>query len=92
MLTGRMSKELLQKMYYMKARHRSDFPLSKWTYHNYWQNQDQILKIEDDFTDNIERVHVDSLTTQEFIERYEKKSKPVILTGVTDNWPATKNW
>lgn len=26
------------------------------------------------------------------MEKYEKGSKPVIITGITDEWPAQKKW
>ncbi|KJE94155.1 hypothetical protein CAOG_08826 [Capsaspora owczarzaki ATCC 30864] len=42
--------------------------------------------------DTIERVHVDSLSEAEFIERYERPGVPVVITGCADDWPATKNW
>ena len=53
-----------------------------------------MLKVHDPavFTDTIERIGVNDLTVDEFIERYEKGSKPVIITGVTDEWPAKKEW
>ena len=43
-------------------------------------------------TDTIERVHVNDLTVEEFIQRYEKGSRPVIITGVTDTWRGTQEW
>jgi len=33
-----------------------------------------------------------NLSLQEFIEEYDKKNKPVILTDVTDNWRAKTEW
>lgn len=57
----------------------------------YWRRNKEVLS-EKGFTDTIERIHVDSLTTEEFIERYEKGSRPVILTGVSDSWAATMHW
>ena len=44
------------------------------------------------FVDSIPRVHVDSIRDEEFHERYEKGSKPVIITGVTDNWEGLTDW
>ena len=38
--------------------------------------------------DTIERVSVNKITVQEFIEKYERGSRPFILTGVADEWPA----
>ena len=40
-----------------------------------------------DFKDTIERVNYNELNEQEFINRFEFGSKPVIINGVADNWP-----
>lgn len=42
--------------------------------------------------DSVERVDIRSLAHQEFIRRYEKPLKPVVLTGAMENWPAMKKW
>lgn len=44
------------------------------------------------FPDNIERVHIDNITVHEFIEKYEKGSRPVIIQGVAEGWPAWQTW
>ena len=46
----------------------------------------------EDCLDNIERVDASTLSYEEFVERYEKPLKPVILTGLTNDWPATSKW
>lgn len=46
----------------------------------------------DEFIDNIERIHVDDMTIEEFIERYESGHKPVIIQGVTKDWKANEEW
>lgn len=54
---------------------------------------DRILKGEDDtFQDTIERIHVDDMTFEEFVEKYERGSKPVIIQGVVDSWSAKHEW
>lgn len=42
--------------------------------------------------DTIERVSISKITVHEFIEKFEKGSKPFILTGVADAWPAWQQW
>jgi histone arginine demethylase JMJD6 len=42
--------------------------------------------------DNIERVNINEITVEQFIEKYEKGSRPCIITGVADTWPAQKAW
>ena len=53
-----------------------------------------MLKIEDpeQFRDTIERISVSDLTVEEFIERYERGNRPVIITGVTETWAGTQEW
>ena len=43
-------------------------------------------------TDTIERVSIDKITVEEFIQNYERGSRPVILTGVANEWPAWHEW
>jgi histone arginine demethylase JMJD6 len=45
-----------------------------------------------DFRDTIERIHIDAITVEEFQERYERGSRPVIIQGVVDRWPANTEW
>jgi len=44
------------------------------------------------FVDTIERINVNDVTVEQFIEKYERGHKPCIITGVTDNWPAHQTW
>ncbi|KAH6770616.1 2-oxoglutarate and oxygenase superfamily protein [Perilla frutescens var. hirtella] len=40
----------------------------------------------------VEKVNGKELAYSEFIENYLKKNQPVILTGLTDDWRACKDW
>lgn len=51
----------------MKAKHRSNLVLRKWSQDGYFFKQNQVCKVPDDFIDNIERIHVNDLTVDEFI-------------------------
>lgn len=42
--------------------------------------------------DTLQRVSVKSTGHEKFIEQYEKPLRPVILTDVTDSWPAKERW
>ncbi|XP_022191241.2 bifunctional arginine demethylase and lysyl-hydroxylase PSR [Nilaparvata lugens] len=42
--------------------------------------------------DNVERIHVNKVSTTEFIEKFEKPYKPVVIVGCQDNWKATHKW
>jgi histone arginine demethylase JMJD6 len=44
------------------------------------------------FVDTIERINVNDVTVEQFIEKFEKGHKPCIITGITDNWPANQEW
>ena len=92
--SGKMGNSLVQKMNYMKSKHRSNLLLRKWSQDGYWCRQNDILKVNDPqtFTDTIERVNINDLTVEEFIERYEKGNKPCIITGVTDTWRGMQEW
>ena len=89
-----MSNCLVQKMNYMKSKHRSNLLLRKWSADGYWCRQNDLLKVKDPatFTDTIERISINDLTVDEFIERYEKGNRPCIITGVTDNWRGSSEW
>lgn len=38
----------------------------------------------------VEKRH--SVSTDEFVERFVRGSRPLVLTGVTEDWPAMKRW
>ena len=91
--TGKMSNELKQKMNYMKSKHRTNLLLRKWSADGYFFKKDVLAKNDlPQIQDNIERIHVDDLTVEQFIEKYEIGHKPVIITGVTDTWKANTEW
>lgn len=78
-LKGRMSSRLTQWVDYLKSKHRTDTLLEKWFTEKYYSKQPEIFKLPEDFRDEIERVHVNDLTVEEFQERYEKADRPVII-------------
>ena len=52
-----------------------------------------MLKIKDQsFKDTIERIHINDITVEQFIEKYERGHRPVIIQGVTDTWPGMTEW
>lgn len=44
------------------------------------------------FEDNAERISVGECLPNEFIEKFEKPYKPVVILGVQDNWKAKHKW
>lgn len=43
-------------------------------------------------TDNIQRIHYDQVSKNEFVDLFEKQSRPVIIQGVADSWAGLKEW
>lgn len=44
------------------------------------------------FRDNVERIDVSKVSTEEFVTRYEKTYTPAVLTNVQEDWPAKYKW
>lgn len=40
----------------------------------------------------MEKVNGKELTYVEFVEKYIDRNQPVILTGLTGDWPACRDW
>ena len=59
-----------------------------WTELEYGKNFDHFLK----FEDNCERIHAPDVDCDEFIEKYEKIYKPVVITGIQEGWKAQSKW
>ena len=67
--------------------HKDDQDL--WNVLNYHRNFDlDPSKI----NDNVPRIDVNEVSLEQFVEKFEKIYKPVVITGVTDNWNAKYKW
>ena len=60
-----------------------------WSTNNYCQTFNLSV---DSFVDNVERIDVNEVRTEQFVERYEKLYRPVVITGLCDNWKASHKW
>ena len=60
-----------------------------WTANNYSQTFDLNPNA---FEDNVERIGVQEVRVEQFVERYEKLYRPVVVTGVCDHWKACHKW
>lgn len=40
----------------------------------------------------VERIHVKDVSPEEFIEKFEKPYKPVVILGCTEEWKANYKW
>lgn len=52
-----------------------------WTALNYCSRFDKFW----DFEDNVERIHAKDVSCEDFIERFEKLNKPVVIEGIQVN-------
>lgn len=92
-----MSPETEAKLNEVKLKHRSSLSLEDWQRDRYFEKQgyvcDRVLRGEDsNFKDTIERIEVDQVSMEEFHERYERGSRPVIIRGIAERWPAMREW
>ncbi len=46
----------------------------------------------DKINDTLDRIHVNDVSCEEFIQRYEKPYKPVVILGAQDDWNAQQKW
>jgi histone arginine demethylase JMJD6 len=61
------------------------FKWQQWKFHqkDYWI---------DSFVDNSPRIDYRFVSKREFIDNFEAKNIPVVITNVTDDWKANKHW
>ncbi|XP_004923869.1 bifunctional arginine demethylase and lysyl-hydroxylase PSR [Bombyx mandarina] len=60
----------------------------QWTILKYHNNFTEFLQCKD----NVDRISAIQVTPEEFIEKYEKIYKPVVITDVQTNWKANYKW
>lgn len=44
------------------------------------------------FEDNCERIHASKVDCDEFVEKYEKLYKPVVIQGLQEGWKSQTKW
>lgn len=59
-----------------------------WTAHKYANHFEEYLKC----NDNVERINESEVSPHEFIDKYEKIYKPVVITNVQTAWKANTKW
>ncbi|CDH51719.1 jumonji domain containing 6 [Lichtheimia corymbifera JMRC:FSU:9682] len=77
-----------RKIHRAKTKARSELDLfqwSKWRFckQDYWINP---------YVDVTPRIDYRSTSKEEFIAKYEEPNLPVVITHLTDEWPAQKYW
>jgi histone arginine demethylase JMJD6 len=46
----------------------------------------------DNLPDNIDRIDINRVSNEEFIQKYEKTYTPVIIQNAQENWLAKEKW
>lgn len=46
----------------------------------------------DSVKDNVERIFINEVSLEDFVERFEKPYKPVVILGVQNTWRAKEKW
>jgi hypothetical protein len=75
-----------------KLKQRSEMKLEEWEKLNYASDDwcEEMLKQIQYCSIDIEEY--DKLSESDFIEKYEKLNKPLVIKGVTKDWPADTKW
>ncbi|XP_054161445.1 bifunctional arginine demethylase and lysyl-hydroxylase JMJD6-like [Oppia nitens] len=60
-----------------------------WTQHNYSQTFDLST---DNIEDTVDRIDAKEVRPEQFVEKYEKLYRPVVITSLCDNWKACHKW
>lgn len=87
---GKLSHRSRKRIKEVKKKARPELASSyMWTELEYAKNFEQFTK----FEDNCERIDAATVSMEEFIEKYEKPYKPVVITGVlSEGWKAQSKW
>nr|CAG4650179.1 EOG090X06UY [Sida crystallina] len=61
---------------------------ASWTEQNYIKNFHLFMQV----NDNVERISASEVSTEEFIQKYEKPYKPVVILDAQKGWMANYKW
>jgi len=78
----------------MKLKQRSNLKLKEWRKYNYYNDDWCKMMLENvtNFNSKIRIENYDELSKEDFINKYERLSKPLIIKGATSNWRAINRW
>ena len=94
-LTQNWTFKTLEKSQFFRGKIRNSVIFSElstsesWIEHGYAKNFDVSY---DHVNDTVERIHVKDVSPDEFIRRFEKPYKPVVICGAQDDWAASYKW
>eukprot|EP00798_Chlamydomonas_sp_ICE-L_P020979 gene20980-27834_t len=80
-----------KKMRAVKRAARSELSVSKGEWKHGYAEDPSALSVEG-IVDDVPRYHWKDLSVEEFVERFERPRLPVVITGLTEGWPADKGW
>ncbi|CAF1301882.1 unnamed protein product [Adineta steineri] len=83
-----MNSRTLKRISNVRLKARSELKLDEWQQHNYYYDKNLIGCTKD----QLERIDARNTTREEFIEKYERPGKPVIIQHLIDDWPAFDKW
>lgn len=67
----------------------SELKVEGWTKHKYCKTFDLSHSI---VKDSVPRINYKETSKKEFIEKYERPLKPVVVTNALDDWAAMRRW
>eukprot|EP00916_Digyalum_oweni_P024201 GHVL01040020.1.p1 GENE.GHVL01040020.1~~GHVL01040020.1.p1 ORF type:complete len:396 (-),score=80.29 GHVL01040020.1:292-1479(-) len=79
------------KIHRCKRDHRTEIKANDWSKYNYASS----TICEDSFKDSLSTIPVidwDRWTIEDFIETFDNQSKPCLIRGGVNDWPAHQNW
>jgi hypothetical protein len=92
--TDHMSERAQEVTEKAKAQHRTDIKLKDWSRYNYYKSDfcEKTLKTPLKGMFEIQYENADTLTLENFREKYESKNIPLVIKGLTYDWKAKKYW
>jgi hypothetical protein len=70
-----------------------DLKSSDWEKLKYYKKDEIMDHLKKDCPDQIDRIHYSKLSVEDFINKYEKLNKPVIIEGLAETcFPINKYW
>ncbi|CAF2498737.1 unnamed protein product [Rotaria sp. Silwood2] len=83
-----MNPRTLKRISNVRLKARSELQLDEWQQNNYYYDRNVLTCNKD----QLERVDARNITREDFIEKYERPAKPVIIQHFIDDWPALDKW
>ncbi|KAF9158844.1 hypothetical protein DFQ26_007176 [Actinomortierella ambigua] len=71
-----------------KLKARSELDIFQWNKHGFASHDFSIPESRD----TLKRISYHDVSREEFIDKYEEPSLPVVITGIVDDWTAKHNW